>query len=205
MTPASPPDASATTDGRSLRRDRNRMAVIDAVLALYDSGNLAPSSDDIAERAGTSVRSVFRYFDDVDDMLRAAIGRQQERLEPLWTLDSFDGLPLDERIERFVAARVRLLDGMGNVGLVARMRAPFQPLIRAELDRVRATMRGQVALVFAPELAALGPDGAAVLAMLDVTCSWEARDLLRGDQGLSDAAARAAATGAIRRLLGTSV
>src|SRR3546814_12280183 len=84
MTPASPPDASATTDGRSLRRDRNRMAVIDAVLALYDSGNLAPSSDNIAERAGTSVRSVFRYFDDVDDMLRAALGRQQERLEPLW-------------------------------------------------------------------------------------------------------------------------
>src|SRR3546814_2134204 len=78
MTPASPPDASATTDGRSLRRDRNRMAVIDAVLALYDSGNLAPSSDDIAERAGTSVRSVFRYFDDVDDMLRAAIGRRSE-------------------------------------------------------------------------------------------------------------------------------
>src|SRR3546814_15461274 len=90
---------------------------------------------------------------------------------------------------------------MGNVGLVARMRAPFQPLIRAELDRVRATMRGQVALVFAPELAALGPDGAAVLAMLDVTCSWEARDLPRGDPGLSDAAARAATTGAIRRLL----
>src|SRR3546814_15953778 len=79
------------------------------------------------------------------------------------------------------------------------MRAPFQPLIRAELDRVRATMRGQVALVFAPELAALGPDGAAVLAMLDVICPWEARDLLRGDQGLSDAAARAAATGEIRR------
>src|SRR3546814_17362826 len=117
------------------------MAVIDAVLALYDSCNLAPSSDDIAERAGTSVRSVFRYFDDVDDMLRAAIGRQQERLEPLWTLDSFDGLPLEERIERLLDARVRLLAGMGNVGTVPRMRAPFQPRNRTELTPARPTMR----------------------------------------------------------------
>src|SRR3546814_17871460 len=114
MTPASPPDASATTDGRSLRRDRNRMAVIDAVLALYDSGNLAPSSDDIAERAGPSVRSVFRYFDDVDDMLRAAIGPQQDRLEPLCTLDSFAGLTPHEGIERFVAAWVRPLTRGGQ-------------------------------------------------------------------------------------------
>src|SRR3546814_12758585 len=94
------------------------MAVIDAVLALYDSGNLAPSSDDIAERAGTAVRSAFRYFDDVDDMLRAAIGRPQERLETLWNLDSCDALPPDERSTRFVTARVRIGGGEGRGGRV---------------------------------------------------------------------------------------
>lgn len=43
-------------DGRHLRRDRNRDAVVDALLALYGEGNLDPSSAEIAERARLSPR-----------------------------------------------------------------------------------------------------------------------------------------------------
>ena len=52
------------TDGRRLRRALNREAVVDALLSLYDEGNLRPGTDRIAERAGISPRSLFRYFDD---------------------------------------------------------------------------------------------------------------------------------------------
>ncbi len=62
---------------------------------------------------------------------------------------------------------------------VARVRATDQPLIRTELNRVRAGVRRQVADLFAPELAALGGDGPAVLAAIDTLTSWEADDLLR--------------------------
>ena len=64
----------AEVDGRRLRRDQNREAVLDALVALFHEGIYQPSTNDIAERAGISPRSVFRYFEDVDDLNRAYAG-----------------------------------------------------------------------------------------------------------------------------------
>ncbi|MFI0528109.1 MAG: TetR/AcrR family transcriptional regulator, partial [Ilumatobacteraceae bacterium] len=94
--------ASVPEDGRHARRDRNRLAVVDAMLQLYAEGNLDPSSDEIAERAGLSPRSLFRYFDDLDDLVRGAIGRQHERLLPLARLDVSVDSPLAARVARLV-------------------------------------------------------------------------------------------------------
>lgn len=196
-------------DGRSLRRDRNRVAVVDALLGLYRQGVLDPSAEDIAARAGLSARSLFRYFDDVETLVRAAIARQQEHLAPLYALDVPAEAPLAERARRFVAARVRLLEGMGEVGRVARHLAARQPLVQAELDRIRATLRRQVTEVFAPELAALEArvpeQHRAALAAADVVCSWESYDLMRHDQGLDRADAARAMSDALVRLLSTDL
>ena len=39
----------------------------------------APSPDDVAQRSGVSLRSVYRYFADAEDLLRAAIDRHGQR------------------------------------------------------------------------------------------------------------------------------
>lgn len=196
------PAATEEPDGRRARRERNREAVVDAMLALYREGVLWPSSEEIAARAGVSARSLFRYFDDVDDLAREAVARQQEHLLPLWDLAIDPEAPVDERIDVFVAHRVRLLEGMGEVGRVARIRSTQQPRIAAELTRVRKGMRAQAATAFAPELDGLTrPERTALLAAVDALTSWEAHDLMRRDQGLSASAARTAMTLALRRLL----
>jgi AcrR family transcriptional regulator len=192
-------------DGRRLRRDRNREAVVQALLELYRAGNLTPSTDEIAERAGISSRSLFRYFDDVDALVRTAVARQQEHLAPLFEVSARPEQPLVARVDRFVADRTRLLDAMGPVGQLARSIAPRQPQVAAELGRIRAVLRSQVVDVFAPELA-LAPAGEhdAVLAALDVACSWEARHLLRQDQRLGKSAAARVMALSIHRLLGAA-
>lgn len=192
----------APADGRNLRRDRNRDAVVAALLELYREGDLAPSADHIASRAGISARSLFRYFDDVDALVRAAIARQQEHLAPLYALDTSPDRPLAERVDRFVAARVRLLEGMGEVGRVARALAHRQPLILAELARIRGVLRRQLTTLFAPELDALPPPARrATVADADVVASWESFDLMRNDQELGRDAAIAAMHAALLRLL----
>ncbi|HEX6237831.1 MAG TPA: TetR/AcrR family transcriptional regulator [Acidimicrobiales bacterium] len=197
-----PAGTRAPADGRNLRRDRNREAVVAALLELYREGNLAPSADDIASRAGISARSLFRYYDDVDALVRAAIARQQEHLAPLYALDTSPDRPLAARVDRFVAARVRLLEGMGEVGRVARALAPRQPLILAELTRIRGVLRRQLTTVFAPELDALPPPvRRATVAAADVVASWESFDLMRNDQKLGRDAAVAAMRAALVRLL----
>ncbi len=195
-------DTTTSPDGRNLRRDRNRDAVVTALLGLYRAGDLSPGAEEIAARAGISVRSLFRYFDDADAMVRAAIARQQEHLAPLYALDASPDQPLAERVERFVAGRMRLLEGMGEVGRVARALAARQPLILAELARIRHTLRRQLTDLFAAELDALPPPARrATAAAADVVTSWESFDLMHNDQGLGREAVRAAMGAALLRLL----
>jgi TetR/AcrR family transcriptional regulator, regulator of autoinduction and epiphytic fitness len=193
-------------DGRRLRRDRNRDAVVDALLELIHDGNLQPSSAEISERAGLSPRSLFRYFDDIDDLSRAAIERQQRRVWPLAALDVGPDAPLSERVSALVASRVRLYEAIGNVGRLARVREPFHEVVAAELDRGRSLLRRQLSELFAGELAELGQAvGPGVLAALDVLCSYESYGLMRVDQSLSRGKATAALVHAVTALLTTTI
>jgi AcrR family transcriptional regulator len=198
-------DPSAS-DGRHRRRQQNRDAVVDALLGLLDSGSSEPNIAEIAEAAGLSARSVFRYFDDIDDLTRAAIERQQERLAPRFVLDFPTEAPLADRVEQFVAGRLDLLEAMGEVGRVARRRAPMQPLVSSELTRIRSRLRDQVASVFAAELGTMDTARAEqVLAVADVLCSFEAYELLRYDQALSPEAARMALVASLDALFESGV
>ncbi len=199
---AGPVDAPASTDGRQRRRERNREAVVEAMLDLYHEGNLRPSTEEVAARSGLSPRSLFRYFDDVDDLTRTAMRRQQERVQHLFPVTVPPSDPLDVRIGALVEQRFRLYDAIGDAALVARLRAPFQPRLAEQVRQNRALFRGQIERLFAPELAAM-PDGrgARVLAAADVLTTYEACQQLTTDQGLSPEAARTVLVEALTSLL----
>jgi AcrR family transcriptional regulator len=190
------------TDGRRLRRSRNRDAAVDALLQLYREGRLDPSAAEIAERAGLSPRSLFRYFDDVDDLVRAAIERQTQIVFPALERRVDSDLDTPERIEQFVDLRLALFDTVGKVGRVTRLHAPFHDEIRSNLAVMRTYLRRQIELTFAAELTRL--DAArrrSTIAALDVVCSYESVDLLVDDQGLSLQQTRAALIRGVSALL----
>ncbi len=187
--------AEQRADGRRLRRAQNREAVIDALLALFRDGNYQPGMAEIAARAGLSLRSVFRYFDDVDDLHRAAAIRQIALVLPLLEVPVSAAAPTAEKVAAVVAARSALYEQIGPAARALRAGAHRHAPLAAELTRNRAFLRSQLAAVF-------GPDPAALLPALDVLCSFESWELLRHDQGLSRAAAERALTDAHRALLG---
>jgi AcrR family transcriptional regulator len=189
-------------DGRRQRRERNREAVVAALLELYHEGNLDPSSAEIADRAGLSPRSLFRYFDDVDDLCQAAIAAQQQQVLPLTRIDATPSEPFEQRLAAFVSQRLAVFAAMGAAGTVSRLRAPFQPVVAHELRQSRAFLRSQLARLFANELGALpATRAAAALAAADVICSFDAYRLLVDDQGLDRATTEATITQAVRALL----
>jgi AcrR family transcriptional regulator len=197
------PAPPVVTDGRQLRRERNREAVVEALLDLYSEGNLQPSAEEIATRSGLSPRSLFRYFDDVDDLVRAAIDRQKERAIPLLPIDATPDASLEVRVSALIDQRFRLFGAVGNAAAVSRLRAPFQPLLATELSQNRAFLRSQIEVLFAPELAAMEPAVAVrALAATDVLASFEARALLSHDQGFDTAQAKAVMAEAIGSILG---
>ena len=185
-------------DGRRLRREQNREAVIDALVELFEEGVYNPSSGEIAERAGISPRSLFRYFDDVDDLNRAAIDRHLSTHRALFEIDVDPSLPTDEKVARFVEARAELHETVASGARAARAAAPRRAVVAAQLRDTRAFLRGQVRTVFAKELAG---ERANLLPAVDVLCSFESYEHLRADMGLSRAKTTAAIATALIELL----
>ena len=185
------------TDGRHLRRAQNREAVLDALVQLFDEGDYTPGTTKIAERAGISPRSLFRYFDDVDDLHRAAIERSRLTAAPLAVIDIDPQAPTAEKVAGFVEARVRLHEAVGNAERATRLSAHRHDVIAAQLREGRAYFRNQARDVFAPEL-----DGRPeLLPAVDALTSIETYDLYRTTHGLSRARATSALVTALTALL----
>jgi AcrR family transcriptional regulator len=142
-------------DGRTLRRTRNRTAVIDALLDIVREGNLHPGAAEIADRAGVSHRSIFRYFEDLDDLARTAITRAFDDAGPLAEIPGIGVGSLDERIARYVERRLALFDRVDGTMQLARMRAPTIPSIDDGIAEIAELFRQQIAEHFATELAAV--------------------------------------------------
>jgi AcrR family transcriptional regulator len=189
-------------DGRRVRREQNRAAVLDALADLYREGVYAPSAAEIAERAGLSSRSLFRYFDDVDDLNRATIDTQLTRARPLLDVGAVPEDPTATKVERLVEARLRLYEAIAPAARAARICAWRHPVMAGQVAASRSYLRHQLERLFAPELEALGPHrGPAALAAMDALCSFESTELLRQDQRLSRARAADALVQALGCLL----
>lgn len=169
------------------------MAAVEALIDLYGEGRLDPSAAEIAQRAGLSPRSLFRYFDDVDDLVRAGIEHRARTIVPLIEKRIGAELPRSERIAALVALRLELYAAIGKVGRVARMRSWTQPLIAENLAALRRALRRQTRDTFAHELDPLSDvERRRVVSALEMLTSYEAVDLAVTDQGFSDEALAAA-------------
>jgi AcrR family transcriptional regulator len=139
------------TDGRSARATRTREAVVAALLALLEKGDLRPTAREIASRAGVSLRSVYVHFDDLEDLFCAAARQQFTKMAELIQPLPADG-PLDDRLDAFVEQRIRVLETGNAVRRAAVLQAPFSPTLARVLEVARRAGRGEVERVFAPEL-----------------------------------------------------
>jgi TetR/AcrR family transcriptional regulator of autoinduction and epiphytic fitness len=189
-------------DGRTARRDRNRDSVMDAVIELFTEGRIPPSAPEVAERSGVSLRSVYRYFDDHDDLITTAMARHVERNEPLFELDTTTSAPLTARVERLLDARLALYAAVADTMRVAIIRSGDIPGIAEQLATRRGQLRQQTAELFAPELAATdAPTAQAVLGAVDALTQFEAPEHLRTIGNMSMDEVRSTLVIAVLRLL----
>ncbi len=177
---------TASTDGRVARRDRNRLAVLDAAIALFAEGNLQPSPAQVAERCGVSHRSINRYFPDNRSLLRAAVDRQIEVGIPRYLIHGIGQGSLGHRIDEFVRIRLEGYDELGATARAASLMSATSRIVRSELAVVRDLLSEQVELQFAPELALLpSARRAASHVAVDALFQFESLDYYRRLRGLS--------------------
>jgi TetR/AcrR family transcriptional regulator of autoinduction and epiphytic fitness len=182
-------EVPAPVDGRTLRSQRTREAIVDATIGLIDSGDLRPTAPRVAERASVSVRSVFQHFDDLETLHAAVAERLVERVAVLVVPIPAD-LPLEQRLERFVHQRALLLEAVTPIRRAASVHGPFSREIRARLRDGQAFLRAELAQTFAPEIESrTGDDRSDVLDGLDAVLSWATWEALRSAQDRDQASA----------------
>ncbi len=172
-------------DGRSLRSARNREAVVNATLELLREGQLKPRAVDIAIRANVSVRTVFRLFEDLDQMFAAVADIQARRTAHLFLAAAPTGSRL-ERVRGLAEQRAILYEEIGPVRRAALRYEPFQAVLQRRIARAERLLRHQLAETFCEELDRVSTDRRATLAAgLEALTSFSVWSNLRGEQRLS--------------------
>ncbi len=101
-------------DGRRARTDRGKLAAIDALIRIFSRGQQAVTMAQIAEEAGISERTLFRYFATQDQMIDAAAKSLFPRLEPYFFREPPRG-GLETRVRALLALRGEFVREFGHI------------------------------------------------------------------------------------------
>lgn len=147
-----------TADGRRDRRRRNIETVLEAVIELFEMGNTDPTTEAVAEHAGVSTRSVYRYFATRDILVSSALRHFLSRAIPRLTGAQVTEGDLDGRIAVFVEERTRIYLEFASLARMGFTVGRSDPLVIDAFDAARALMRKHFLDQFAGEIAAVQPE-----------------------------------------------
>ena len=123
------PVVQTKSDGRLMRSERSRRLIIEAIIQLIDEGFLIPTAQQVAYRANVGIRSVFRHFDDMDDIFETANEIIFQDTKPLFVGGDRSGTLTD----RIVHCTQQLTSGYNsakNFMLSGRIRRWNTPIIQ---------------------------------------------------------------------------
>ena len=164
-------EAAATTGER----------ILDAAIALFwERPSVDVSLEEVAERAGVSVRTVIRRFGGKGGLLAAASRRESERVQR-----QRDEAPVND-LPGAVRVLVDHYEELGDRVLLMLAEERRRPELRVIVDEGRAVHVAWCERVFARALARCrGAERERRLAQLVAVCDVYTWELLRRDRGLS--------------------
>ena len=193
--------ATTSQDGRLARSARTRGAIVDALRSLHHDGDLRPTANRVADRAGVSLRTVWQHFEDLEALLVEA-GRRDFEIAMSYVVPIDPGASLGDRLTQLVEQRARMYEALAPVWRAARLQEPFSPQIRRNRDQLLGLGREQLQRLFAPELTVLtGLPRESTMSALQVALNWSTWESLRTELGLDPPAAKQAVLALLSNLL----
>jgi TetR/AcrR family transcriptional regulator, regulator of autoinduction and epiphytic fitness len=188
-------------DGRAARAQRTRAAIVAAHADLIGEGDLRPTGERIAGRAGVSTRALWLHFAEMEGLFEATaaevLRRQDLAFRPV-----DPGLDLTHRIDRFCRQRATLLESIAPFARASQLREPYSPALRAYHGRHVGRVVDEIRVLFAGELGRAAPTARErVLAALTAASTWGSWSVLRDDLGLGSQRSRAVMIHTVTALL----
>ncbi|ETN92626.1 hypothetical protein U062_00502 [Gammaproteobacteria bacterium MOLA455] len=191
------PSIVIAPDGRRQRSERSKQAIIEAMLDMIGEGTLIPTAQQVSERAGVGIRSVFRHFEDMESIFVMADEARRSRYEDIFLGGDRKGT-LEQRILHAVEQRAKGYELYGNVMLTTLAQRWRFTTLRKNYERYQRGLRKDLH-DWLPELETL--DDSACEAVHGIA-SFEFWNRLRDHQGLSKKTSIAVVVNMLNGLLG---
>ncbi|CAA0118994.1 Uncharacterised protein [Halioglobus japonicus] len=173
-------EVKAAPDGRRLRSERSRQAIIDAMLELVEEGTLVPTAQQVSERAGVGIRSVFRHFSDMESLFASADVIIRKQYQGLFGGGDREGT-LEERVLHAVEQHALAYEAIGKHFLTTKAQLWRYPILREQYARAQRQLRKDLD-DWLPELQDMPADDRE---LVDSVASFEHWNRLRELQGLN--------------------
>lgn len=173
-------------DGRTLRSERSREAIANALYELVGEGQLEPTAQQVSERAGVGIRSVFRHFADMESLYATLDARLAQEVKPITRQAPPPG-DIRERAAALARRRAALFERIAPYKRASNLHQRRSAFLRSQLGRLVRELRVDL-LRWLPELADAKPEA---VEAFDQALSFEAWERLRSDQRLGRARAAA--------------
>jgi AcrR family transcriptional regulator len=135
---------AARPDGRVQRAARSREAIVEALVELVGDGVPVPTAQQVADRAGVGIRTVFRHFSDMESLFAEVSERLRAEIRPLLRGRPPDAAP-GARLRELVRRRARLFERIlpyRRSTQILRWRSPFlEEQLRSDHRELRAELR----------------------------------------------------------------
>ena len=187
------------TDGRLERSVVTRQKIVDAATALVYEGHVAPTAQQVADRAGIGLRTVFRHFDDMDSLYREFSSRFDAEIEPLLHT-RLAGSTRQERRIQSIDVRAGLYERMAPLLVSCRVNRHASPYLAQRLMDWARIEREVIKHMVPPAVV----ENAPLVEALCMAMSFEAWTRLRREQGLGEQPAREVVRCTVRALLASA-
>ena len=197
---ASPSSKARKIDGRHLRSERTRLAIIEAYLELLRRDSVAPTTSHIADQADCSLRSIFLRFSDLDALRLATADYAIAQGQAEAVARDIDGdrpARIRSHVETLALACEKWLPLwriITSLDQVSEMRTRVVLVRLANIERMKLMYR--LELFSLPE-----PERDQLLIALAALISFESWDQMRHCYGLSMEAGQDVWRSAIDRML----
>jgi hypothetical protein len=187
-------------DGRRLRSERTRLAIIEAYLELLRRNGAMPTAAQLAEQAGCSLRSIFERFSDLNTLNLATADYAIAQGQAEAVARNVDG-DRPTRIRSHVETRARASEKWLPLWRIIAIQDQVAEL-RRRVVMVRLANIERMKLMYRLELSRLSePAREQLLIALAMLISFESWDQMRHCYGLSMQAAQGVWRSAIDRML----
>jgi AcrR family transcriptional regulator len=169
-----------SSDGRRARSQASRSKIIQAMMDLIESGDMNPSTANVAKKAGVGLRSLFRHFEDKDAIYREVdailVKAYRPIIEAPYASDDWR-----ERLMELIERRCEVSEAVAPYRIsttAARRRSQF---LKENFQQLYDTEKARLNSILPSQLHTDKPLGRSIL----VAMSFDTWRMLREDEHLS--------------------